>query len=198
MRTRRTPVVLVLLTTLAAGGCGASTEESGSGSARPAASAPEAGGCPFSGTIEAKSGRADAPVMLLTDVRVGTHGCFERVVFELRPREGEAGAPLGYTVVYQPAPITQDGSGEPVEVEGAAFLVVRLTAMGVDLTKPDAPPTYLGPGVLNPPTTTRIRQLRRVGDFEGVLTWAIGLDATRPFAVSTQESPARLLVDIGD
>lgn len=185
--------------TLAAGGCGASTTEE-SGSARPAASgavtAPE--GCPFSGTIEAQSGRADAPVMLLTDVRVGTHGCFERVVFELRPREGEAAAPLGYTVAYQPTPITQDGSGEPVEVEGAAFLVVELRAMGVDLTKPDAPPTYHGPAVLNPPTTTRIRQLRRVGDFEGVLTWAIGLDATRPFAVSTQESPARLLVDIGD
>jgi hypothetical protein len=192
-------VIILLALASIVTGCGeGSSQESVGG--RPAASgavtAPEA--CSFSGTTASKSAGPDAPLALLTDVRVGTHGCFERVVFELRPQEGQAPGPLGYTVEYQPGPITEDGSGKALEVEGSAFLVVRLTAAGADLTKEDAPMTYTGPFVLDPAGTTRIRQVRRAGDFEGVVTWAIGLDKQRPFAVSTEEVPARLVVDVGD
>lgn len=196
-------VLSIATVVLLVGGCAARTEtESVEAQAHPVASGavtgPSAEACTFSGTTEPKAGSPEAGPMFLTDVRVGTHGCFERVVFEVRPREGEPATPLGYRVEHQPGPVTQDGSGDPVDVKGAAFLVVILSATGVDLTKPDAPEVYTGPAVIETAGTTRIQQVRRVSDFEGVVTWAIGLDARRPFHVEVQESPTRLVVDVGD
>jgi hypothetical protein len=136
--------------------------------------------------------------MLLTDVRVGTHGCFDRVVFELRPRAGQSDGPPGYAVEYRPGPITEDPSDKPVPVKGTAFLVVRLDATGFDLSKADAPATYTGPPVVEAAGTTRVQEVRRAGDFEGVATWVIGVDAKRPFAVTTEQSPTRLVVDVGE
>jgi len=83
-------------------------------------------------------------------------------------------------------------------VKGAAFLAVRIIGQGVDLTREDAPATYTGPKTIESADTTRIQQVRRTGDFEAVLTWVIGVDARRPFSVSTQENPTRLVIDIGD
>lgn len=183
--------------------CQAQTRsETVSAQARPAASgavtAPPDQACDFTGTPEPKAGPQEAASALLTDVRVGTHGCYERVVFEVRPRAGEAASPLGWSVRYQPGPITQDGSGDPVAVKGSAFLVVTLQATGVDLSQEGAPETYRGPATIEAAGTSRIVQVRRVGDFEGVSTWVVGLDARRPFRAETVESPGRLVVDVGD
>lgn len=196
MRTRRGLAALAVLVALAPG-CGGGSDEREAATAGTASQVPGTSACTFTGTPVAKSGRENAPVMLLTDVRVGTHGCYERVVFEFRPQAGEAPQAMGYTVEYQPGPVTQDGSGDPVPVKGNAYLVVRLTATGVDLTKETAPPTYTGPASLEPAGATSIRQVRRVGDFEGVLTWAVGLEAPVPFSVTAEESPLRLIVDVG-
>ena len=163
-----------------------------------AVTAPASEACAFAGTAEPKRGPEAVPGLLLTDVRVGTHGCYERVVFEVRPRGGEPASPLGYRVAYEPGPITQDGSGHPVAVDGAAFLVVTLQATGVDLSQDGAPETYTGPASIRTAGTTRIAEVRRSGDFEGISTWVIGLDATRPFRVGVAEAPVRLIVDVGD
>jgi hypothetical protein len=154
--------------------------------------------CTFSGATDAARVGADAPTRLLTDVRVGAHGCFERVTFELKPRSGDTDGPVGWKVAYEPGPITEDGSGKAVAVKGTAYLVVHMNAQGVDLTKADAPATYTGPASIETAGTTRIQQVRRTGDFEGVLSWVIGLDRRRPFHVSTPDSPARVVVDVGD
>jgi hypothetical protein len=154
--------------------------------------------CTFSGTTDAARAAADAPTRLLTDVRVGTHGCYERVTFELKPRSGDTAGPVGWKAAYEPGPITEDGSGRTVPVKGTAYLVVHMNAQGVDLTRADAPATYTGPASIEAAGATRIQQVRRTGDFEGVLTWVIGLDRRRPFHVSTQDSPARVVVDVGD
>ena len=84
--------------------------------------------CTFSGSTDGAQGGGDAPTRLLTDVRVGAHGCFERVTFELKPKPGEADGPVGWKAAYESAPITEDGSGRPVKVKGTAFLVVTMTA----------------------------------------------------------------------
>jgi hypothetical protein len=154
--------------------------------------------CTFSGTTDAARGGADAPTRLLTDVRVGAHGCYDRVTFELKPRSGDAVGPVGWKAAYEPGPVTEDGSGKTVPVKGTAYLVVHMNAQGVDLTKTDAPATYTGPTSIEAADATRIQQVRRTGDFEGVLTWVIGLDRRRPFHVTTQDNPARVVVDIGD
>ena len=154
--------------------------------------------CTFSGGTEVVRGGVDAPTRLLTDVRVGVHECYERVTFELKPQQGEADGPVGWKAGYEPGPITEDGSGRVVSIKGAAFLVVTMTAAGADLSKEDAPATYTGPASLEAAGATRIQQVRRTGDFEAVLTWVIGLDRQRPFRVTTQEGPARVIVDVGD
>jgi hypothetical protein len=195
VRNRRwLPLLAVLVALVPA--CGRDSEQK-AGTAGASNEVPGTGECVFTGTPAPKSGAENAPVMLLTDVRVGTHGCYERVVFEFRPQAGEAAGPLGYTVEYQPGPVTQDGSGNRVPLEGNAYLVIRMTATGVDLSDEKAPPTYTGPASLEPAGATSIRQVRRVGDFEGVLTWAVGLETAVPFTVTAEESPLRLIVDVG-
>jgi hypothetical protein len=154
--------------------------------------------CTFSGATDAARGGAGSPTRLLSDVRVGAHDCYERVTFELKPRSGESDGPVDWKVAYEPGPITEDGSGKTVPVKGSAFLVIHMNAQGVDLTREGAPATYTGPASIETAGTTRIQQVRRTGDFEAVLTWAIGLDRKRPFHVTTQDSPARVVVDIGD
>jgi hypothetical protein len=215
MRIRRTPAVLLLVTASLAGAACASEPKSqqsvsaseSKGQPQPtvttapapsAVTVPDSGPCLFTGTPESKKGNEGAPAMLLTDVRVGGHGCFDRVVFEFRPRPGQSDGPAGYTVEYRPGPITEDPSDKPVPVKGNAFLVVRLDATGFDLSKADAPATYTGPPAIEAEATTRIREVRRAGDFEGVATWIIGLDSKRPFQVTSEASPTRLVVDVGD
>lgn len=154
--------------------------------------------CTFSGSTDAAKGGGDAPTRLLTDVRVGVHECFERVTFELKPRPGDSDGPVAWKAAYEPGPITEDGSGRPVTVKGTAYLVVTMSAAGADLSQEAAPATYTGPASLVAAGATRIQQVRRTGDFEGVLTWVIGVDRQRPFRVTTESGPARVIVDVGD
>jgi hypothetical protein len=159
---------------------------------------PSAAPCTFSGATDATQGGGDAPTRLLTDVRVGAHDCYERVTFELKPQKGDADGPVAWKAAYESPPVTEDGSGRPVRVKGTAFLVVTLSATGADLSQEAAPATYTGPTSIEAADSTRIQQVRRTGDFEGVVTWVIGLDKKRPFHVSTEDGPTRVIVDVGD
>jgi len=184
---------------------GSTTRASSTG--RPAGSPPadsvsttQAGAepCTFSGAPDAAHGGDGAPTRLLTDVRVGVHDCYERVTFEFKPMPGDGAGPVSWKVAYETGPITEDGSGRPVAVKGASHLVVHLSAQSADLTKADAPPTYTGPTSLAAAGASRIQQVRRTGDFEGYITWVIGLDKTRPFKVTAGDDPSRVVVDVGD
>ena len=62
----------------------------------------------------------------------------------------------------------------PVSVAGGTFLVVRL-----DHANTFSVPA--SPAVDSP----IVREIRKTQDFEGVITWVIGLDTQRPFGVST-------------
>jgi hypothetical protein len=201
-------VIAGVMAMVALGAChdgGSATRASSTG--RPAAAPPtdsasttQAGAepCTFSGASAAAHGGDGAATHLLTDVRVGVHDCFERVTFEFKPMPGDGAGPVSWKVAYEPGPITEDGSGRPVAVKGASHLVVHLSAQSADLTKADAPPTYTGPTSLQAAGATRIQQVRRTGDFEGYITWVIGLDKARPFKVTTGDDPSRVIVDVGD
>src|SRR3954452_10674487 len=57
-----------------------------------------------------------------------------------------SGSTPGVDVRYVQPPITQDASGEKVEVKGGAFLQVRMEpASAVDITKDPIEKTYTGP-----------------------------------------------------
>lgn len=126
---------------------------------------------------------------LLTDVRTGRHEGYDRIVFEF-----ESALP-GYQIGYEKRPIREDGSGDEVEIEGAHVLVVRMqNALDADLEKEGAPLTYTGPQRLRP-STPMIAEAARIGGFEGVLTWAVGVRDEVEFRVSTIDAPHRLVID---
>jgi hypothetical protein len=50
---------------------------------------------------------------------------------------------------------------------------------------------------LRPEGTRFVREVVKTGDFESVVTWAIGLREERPFRVETSKSPPRLTVVVG-
>jgi hypothetical protein len=127
---------------------------------------------------------------LLTDVRAARHTGYDRVVFAF------ANGLPGYEVGYAERPVIADGSGDEVDVDGAAVLSVRMEpALDADLSKESAPRTYTGPNRFSPDAVAVI-ELVRTGGFEAVLAWAVGVDAERPFRVTTFTGPSRLVIDI--
>ena len=131
----------------------------------------------------------DDPTRLLTEVRAARHEGFDRVVFQF-----DRGLP-GYDIRYERRPITADGSGDEVAVDGEHVVVVRMeNALDADLSKPGAPLTYRGPMRFSPSTPV-VAELVRTGGFEGVLTWAIGLRDRVEFRVLPLHRPDRLVID---
>jgi hypothetical protein len=131
---------------------------------------------------------------LLTQVAVGRNEGFDRVVFEFRDELP------GYRIEYVEGPLTEDGSGNPVTLEGSAYLVVRMEpASGFDLSVPEGELVYTGPRRLSGSDAgaETVREVVRTGDFEAVLTWAIGVNGRTPFRVLTLERPSRLVIDFG-
>jgi hypothetical protein len=194
---------LVLTAVLAAAGCGNGSEEQ----AGPPTQAPSTSTSTTAATNETTTdseplaGAATTPVSadpqatdtaLVRRVAVGHHEGFDRVVFEFTN-----GLP-GYRVEYVQPPLKEDGSGNPVPLDGDAFVEVRMEpASGFDLSKNEGELVYKGPRRIEGSSagTSVVRELARTGDFEAVLSWAIGLGDRVPFRVTTAQSPARLIVD---
>ena len=145
----------------------------------------------------ARSSAAPEPIFLLTDVRPAAEKCVDRISFDFRP---DRMAAPGYHVEYRPAGEAQveDASGRHIDVDGSAFLVVRLApAATANLSGSKLKFTYTGPRRLRPERTRFVREVVKTGDFESVVTWAIGLREERPFRVETSKSPPRLTVVVG-
>jgi hypothetical protein len=145
------------------------------------------------GTTAIKGSSTGSETALLERVAVGRHEGYDRVVFQFR------NTLPGYRVEYVQPPLKEDGSGNPVEIKGNAFLVVRMEpASGFDLNTGEGVMIYKGPRRLEGSAagTSVVQELGRTGDFEAVLTWAIGLSDKVDFRVQTAASPLRLIVDL--
>ena len=121
----------------------------------------------------------------ITDVRVGTHPGYDRIVFEFA---GSARAQLTVTRAYPP--FVQDGSGNEVAVPGNAYLSLKLVhASGY--------PTYTGPSLFTPKYANLVA-LVNTGDYEGYVTWIAALRDVNQvcYNVSTLDSPTRIVIDI--
>lgn len=123
---------------------------------------------------------------VLRDVRTGDQQTFDRVVFEVEgPKLPE------YDVEYVARP-THCGSGNPAKVDGAAFLQVRLTPARAH-TEAGAPTV---PTLQRKVRLPVVREIRATCDFEGEVTWVVGLAARKEFRVLELSEPARLVIDI--
>jgi hypothetical protein len=123
---------------------------------------------PFSGTVP--------PVPVLVDLRVGSHpeDGYDRVAFEFDVLPG-------YEIGYR-TDIVYDGSGEPVDLPGDAFIqLVFNPAQAHDdqgeptLSSPPTDPVTVDAGTLEAYVLN--------GDFEGYVSVALGLDEQAGFRV---------------
>ncbi|WP_280338781.1 AMIN-like domain-containing (lipo)protein [Nocardia neocaledoniensis] len=139
-----------------------------------------------------KSGDASAGAALtVTDIRLGHHEGFDRVVFTL----GGTGTP-GWQVEYTGSAV-QDGSGKPVEVDGNSILEVRI--LGSAYPFDSTVPPYAGPDPVTDPSVPGITGVYKALVYEGSTQSFIGVTAAEPaFAVSTLSNPTRLVVDIAN
>lgn len=138
---------------------------------------------PVEGTLGENTGVP--PLGTLVDVRTGHHDAFDRVVFEF------IDAPPEYRVEYIEQ-ATGCGSGEPIAVDGAAFLQVRFNVAQAHDEQGNPSVSFMraSPGL---PSMLEIVQ---TCDFEGVVTWVLGLPEELDFQVTALEAPLRLAVDI--
>lgn len=152
---------------------------------------------PSCGTVGHDATDRSAPragdVAFLTAVEAGQAGCIDTVRFRFQAPPGQR---PGYEVGYRPGPFQDDPSGRPITVSGTAFLRVAFTGLsGVDLSGAQPRQTYTGPRDLRPGGTLMVKEIRQASDFEGTMTWIVGLDGRHPFVV--QATGGEVAVQIG-
>ena len=146
---------------------------------------------PFTATADPDSAEASAGSLVgVTDVRLGRHDGFDRVVFEV----GGEGTP-GWDVRYVDAPASQ-GSGAAVPVAGEAVLQVTVTGTGYPMDT--GVEEWAGPDPLRGTDTEVVTEVVWDGTFEGSSVAFVGTTARAPFRVYLLEEPARVVLEVAD
>ena len=114
-------------------------------------------------------------------------GCAEQVQFTFN---SPAPSSVGFDVRYVTAPVASP-SGLPMHVAGNAFLQVTL--------HPAESNGYTGPVDITSSVTSNIVEVRQTQNFEGYMTWVIGLAHAAPVWVGQPDPGARQIfaIDIG-
>ena len=145
----------------------------------------------FVGGTDRVSGAGTArEVAVLNSVRAAQHDAFERVVFEFR-----GDALPDYVVEYSAERPTQCASGATMNVPGGAYLTARFSPAQAHAPVGGDERSTLPSRSISVASPT-VRALVVSCDFEAVLSWVVGVDARRPFRVTTLHSPPRLVIDI--
>ena len=115
----------------------------------------------------------------LRGVRFGRHDTFDRLAFDFcKP----ADTTLTTTVVKQ---LTEDGSGDRVTLKGAYFIAITLTPADAHdnagrATVPNRAVSVAG---------NNMQQYKLIGDFEGVVTYGVGVRRLEETATAIQTDP---------
>lgn len=129
-------------------------------------------------------------VSYLEAVLTETYAGFTRVVFEF-----DAGTPE-FKVQYAGTPVVASPSGQELDLEGDAALVISLAAAsGVDLTGAAPVVTYSGPDRLELEGAS-VFEIVKAEDFENHMMWAIGMSEQLPYSFSVLTEPSRVVFDI--
>ncbi len=133
----------------------------------------------------ADAGGGTPGVANVTDVRVAEQAGvgYDRFVIQF-----DIKVPA-YTVKRQAKPVFKTGgSGQSLTVSGTAGVLVQIhSATGAS--------TYNGPTDFLHPEFQVLKEARLTGDFEGYVSWGLGLGQPACMRTFTLASPARLVVD---
>jgi hypothetical protein len=130
-------------------------------------------------------------MLTVTDVRIGRHDGFDRVVYEM----GGTGTP-GWTVQYVDEAV-QDGSGDVIELAGDGTLQVLISGSAYPMDSGAEP--FESEGPVTGAGTVNVTEARGWSVFEGITDAFVGLEtAGHPFRVYLLESPVRVVVDVAD
>ncbi|MCC3317131.1 AMIN-like domain-containing (lipo)protein [Nocardia africana] len=128
--------------------------------------------------------------LTVTDVRIGHHDGYDRVVYQFG---GTGGAP-GWTVRYTDRAV-QNGSGRELQIAGTSILEVQILGTAYPWDSGVTP--YSGPDPATDPSAPGIAGVYGAQNYEGTTQSFIGVNADRPpFSVTTLDRPVRLVVDI--
>ena len=165
--------------------------------ARPSATATSAptasaspGSSPASACPRTTGGNASNQAQLVA-VRVAHQPGFDRLVFEFG--QSTAPGPFGMPAYSIEATNSLSGpSGQPVAVAGSALFGTRF--QNASTQNPNGTPSYTGSNDIKP-TTSLIKEVKVVEDFERVLIWGVGLDHLVCPKVSELAGPFRVVLD---
>ena len=151
----------------------------------------DGGGTPFPANTDPDTGNPSAGALVsVTDIRIGRHDGFDRVVFEA---DG-TGTP-GWDVRYVDAAQSQ-GSGDDIEVDGGA--VLQVTISGVGIPADTGVEEYPGPDRLSAGDTEVVTEVVWDSTFEGTSVAFAGVTEETPFRVYLLEDPARVVLEVAD
>jgi len=131
----------------------------------------------------ANTGGGSTGAAHVTMARVGETADFDRFVLQF---DGKVPT---YTVKRQPKPtFTMGGSGQTITLSGTVGVLVSVSsATGAT--------TFSGPTDLVHPEYLVLKEARQTQDFEGVVSWGLGLAYAACLRTFTLSNPARLVVD---
>jgi hypothetical protein len=124
----------------------------------------------------------------LTNITSGRHDTFDRIVLTFVGPEPACSA--GY--VNQ---IVADGSGQPISLDGNAFLQVTLREAAAHNDAGRL--TYNGPRMIDTPELENITAVTLAGDFEGSVTIGLGMNMKAHYEVFALSGPTRVVIDVG-
>lgn len=163
------------------------TSAPGAGATTSTTSSPSLGAPVGTQAYTAKRAQKVPPAARVTGVRTGAQDGYDRVVFDFE------GALPGSESVQYVSGLTQDGSGAPVPLNGQAFLKVVFSvteAHGAGGASSIPQGTRVDPGL---PT---VKEVALAADFEGYVTFGIGLSGKAGFRVFELSNPTRVVVDV--
>ena len=128
--------------------------------------------------------RQARPAPELVSVRTVEHEGYDRVLFTFE------GSMPGYQVRYVPR--VEDATGERLALRGQAFVAVAFEPARAH--DPDGEATF--PTATLTPGYPALRQVRFAGDFEGRLSFGLGVAGRGGVRVSELADPTRVAVDV--
>jgi hypothetical protein len=187
----------LVIIAVALAGCGSShpssppgaagSPASASGSATPQSAATLSPAGQQAGGQSAAPRACQQPGTYLTAVRTGQQAGYDRMVFQF-----SGGLPA--VTAERVKAVYADPKGTMIPLPGQSYLRVVFRGASANCPQP-AHRTWTGPAVLTP-HYPQLLAVTAAGDFEGYLSFGLGLAARGPYHVSTLTGPDRVVIDV--